>query len=454
MSAIVTSKFRLSNAINFKDSFSVDSHYLFIGRSESWPDDNIPPTPTDTIISDHAIHRDMITAKSLGPNDVTHVVPRRDWITGTIYDMYHHAVTSSNPSSSSATSLWESRFYVMNSDYNVYMCLSNNGGIASVDSPTGVSTATIQTSDGYRWKYLYNISTSNVQKYLSIDFMPVYSDVTVTAACLGYLGSVEFVKLISSGSGYTNGTHPAIPIQGDGTGGTAQVVVVNGMVSTTTMSANGSGYTYASIDLTPIEDSGVTTISANLEPIISPSYGHGGDNVNELGSYFIMINTILTGQETDDFLVNQDFRQIGIIKNPTNYGTVTVSSAVTLSGLKSLIVTGFGTTHFAIDEVITGTNSGAIARVASFDSATGVIKYIQQSEVGHGLSTVSPTGNIYDFQINEAITGSTSTATGTISSLGNPEIKKGSGDILYIEHRMPIPRATDQQENIKLIVEF
>ncbi len=220
------------------------------------------------------------------------------------------------------------------------------------------------------------------------------------------------------------------------------------------MSANGSGYTYASIDLTPIEDSGVTTISANLEPIISPSYGHGGDNVNELGSYFIMINTILTGQETDDFLVNQDFRQIGIIKNPTNYGTVTVSSAVTLSGLKSLIVTGFGITHFAIDEVITGTNSGAIARVASFDSATGVIKYIQQSEVGHGLSTVSPTGNIYDFQINEAITGSTSTATGTISSLGNPEIKKGSGDILYIEHRMPIPRATDQQENIKLIVEF
>ena len=71
------------------------------------------------------------------------------------------------------------------------------------------------------------------------------------------------------------------------------------------------------------------------------------------------------------------------------------------------------------------------------------------------------------------ITGGTSGATGTPSSsstetvtlannntiaftsgYANPELQPDSGDIIYIENRKPIQRASDQTEDIKLIIEF
>ena len=36
----------------------------------------------------------------------------------------------------------------------------------------------------------------------------------------------------------------------------------------------------------------------------------------------------------------------------------------------------------------------------------------------------------------------------------NPELQPDNGDIVYIENRKPIQRASDQTEDIKLIIEF
>ena len=64
------------------------------------------------------------------------------------------------------------------------------------------------------------------------------------------------------------------------------------------------------------------------------------------------------------------------------------------------------------------------------------------------------------FVAQETITGGTSGATGTPTSHDTtPELDAKtssvtSGDILYVENRKPITRASDQTENIKLIVEF
>ena len=71
------------------------------------------------------------------------------------------------------------------------------------------------------------------------------------------------------------------------------------------------------------------------------------------------------------------------------------------------------------------------------------------------------------------ITGGTSGATGTPSSTSsetvtlanantltltsgyaNPELQADSGDIIYLENRKPIQRASDQTEDIKIIIEF
>jgi len=448
MSAIVTNKFRQSNAKNFYDSFGSDKYYLFLGRSEAWDDDNSPPIPKDSIVSETKQYRDMIAAKHISSADVSYVLPRRNWTTNTIYDMYHHNVSATSPSTSGETNLWDSTFYVMNQNYNVYICISNNYGVVSTAEPTGTSNNIITTGDGYKWKYLYTLSTADVQKFLSLDFIPVLQNTSVAAAATP--GSIDFIKLISGGSGYVNGTYTAVTIHGDGNSGTVDIVITSGSISSVVINNVGTGYTFASIDLTTYEDITITTVNANLDPIISPTTGHGADNNKELGGVFVMVNTTLSGIEgSGDFLVNQDFRQVGLIKNPESSGVAATAS--TLSCLKSLVVVGFGVTDFVIDEIITGSATGGIGYVADFDSGTGVLKYIQQSETGYGLDT---DGDIDTFSIFDTITGATSTASGTVSSVSPPEIDLYSGDIIYVENRMPIPRATDQQENIKLIVEF
>ncbi len=448
MSAIVTNKFRQSNAKNFYDSFGSDKYYLFVGRSEAWANDNSPPIPNDSIVSETEQYRDMIAAKHVSTADVSYVLPRRNWTANTIYDMYHHNVSATSPSTSGATNLWDSTLYVMNQTYQVYVCISNNYGVISTAEPTGTSNSIITTGDGYKWKYLYTISTSDVQKYLSLDFMPVLQDSSVTASATP--GSVDFIKLISGGSGYVNGTYTGVIIHGDGTSGTVDVVISGNSLTSVVINNVGTNYTFASIDLTTYEDSNVTTVKANLDPIISPTTGHGADNNKELGGFFVMVNTTLSGEEgSGDFLVNQDFRQIGLLKNPTALGVAPTAS--TLSCIKSLVVAGFGTTHFVIDEIITGSSTSGIGYVADFNAGTGVLKYIQQSETGYGLAA---DGDIDIFSTSDTITGATSAASGTVSSLSQPEIDLYSGDIIYVENRMPIPRATDQQENIKLIVEF
>jgi hypothetical protein len=448
MAAIVTQKFRQANAKSFYDSFTSDKYYLFIGRPEAWADDNNPPTPTDTMVSSQTFYRDMISAKNVAVADRTYVVPRRNWVTGTTYDMYGHDVTTANPSTSAATDVWSSTFYVMNATYQVYVCISNDSGTASTVEPTGTSTSVITTSDNYMWKYLYTVSTSDVQRYLSLDFMPVVTDSTVSAAATA--GSIDYIKLTSGGTGYTNGTYTAVPLSGDGTLATADVTVAGGIVTVVTVNAVGSGYSFASLDLTSKEDSGVTTTKAVTAPIISPSYGHGADNVDELGATYVLVNTTLSGEEgSGDFIVNQDFRQVGLVKNPTSGGSAATAS--TLSCIKSLTLTGFGSTNYTVDEVITGSASSAIGIVSSFDSSTGILKYIQQAETGYGLAT---DGDIDLFTTSDTVTGGTSTASATVTTVTAPEIDHYSGVITYVENRMPIARATDQQENIKLIVEF
>ena len=71
------------------------------------------------------------------------------------------------------------------------------------------------------------------------------------------------------------------------------------------------------------------------------------------------------------------------------------------------------------------------------------------------------------------VTGATSSATGTPDSsadsavtltggntitftdgYANPELAADSGDVIYVEHRKPISRSSDQVEDIKVIVEF
>jgi hypothetical protein len=431
----------------------------------------------------------MLAAKKIASTDITYAVPRRNWVNGTTYDMYEHDVSSSNTSTSGASNLFDATFYFVTSAFSVYKILDNNGGTAYDGAePTSTSNSPFELG-GYILKYMYNISTTDIGKYVTTDFIPVATDTSVSAAAVD--GAIESLR-VTSGSSYTNGTYYAA-VYGDGTNqGTASGAIVRITVSgntissfgltagtDTTIHASGANYTYGYINLGvgyTFSDNGLTSASAiggsggTIEVIISPEGGHGKNAITELGGHYIMTATTISQAENDDFSTANDFRQVGIVVDPTTYGTSTVGSATTYRQTNVVKFTSYSGT-FEADEVITQTTTGAVGKVVEWDSVLQLLYYQQENFKGFG--TNATTGGLVAFSGTQTITGGTSGATGTPSSTSsetvtlansntltitsgyaNPELQPDSGDIIYLENRKPIQRASDQTEDIKIIIEF
>ena len=114
MAAIISNKFRIHNAEAFYESFgeaAATNYYMFIGRPQQWSattgggSDAAPPTPVDNVEDEYRQWRDMIAAKRVVASDVSFVIPRRDWLTGTTYDYYRHDYSATNAANSTATNL-------------------------------------------------------------------------------------------------------------------------------------------------------------------------------------------------------------------------------------------------------------------------------------------------------------------------------------------------------------
>src|SRR6056300_1390267 len=489
MPAIITNKFRINNAEQFSESFSEASptvYYLGIGRAQEFgtltrPDgrtdyegtETAPITPGDSVLNEFKNFDDLLAAKKITASDVSFVIPRRNWTSGTVYDIYRHDyeefITGSTStrvtSNSGATTLFDSTFYVLTSDRNVYKCLDNNGGGTSTDQPSGTSTSVITTSDDYKWKYMYTLSASQQANFLSTDFMGVSTDSTVSSAAVD--GALDVIKIKTAGSSYTvsggatSGTITAVPIKGDGTGGVCSITLTSGAITAVTVTTRGTGYTSGYIrnaDIITATNAGGAGSGAELDVIIPPKGGHGFNAVEELGAFFVMLNTTLEGTESTnsgDFTAANDFRKITLIKDPNNVrGTYAIKIASSPTP---------GT--FTADEEINQATTGAVGKVVEWDSVNGILYYIQTR---HNDAGADSDGNVTAFSGANVITRQGSSATGTpetsqsgtvnnvtfTSGYAAPELQHDSGDIIYVENRTKITRATDQTENIKLIIEF
>ena len=486
MPAIITNKFRLHNASNFVESFSESSpniYYLAIGRPQAFATstagdsrtqfegtDASPLTPTDSVSDEFYFFDDVIAAKRITTSDVSRVIPRRNWTTGTTYDMYRHdygqyvkgSSSSTISANSGATSLADATFYVLSSDNNVYKVIDNNGNSASTVEPTGTSTSILTTGDSYKWKYMYSLTASEQTNFLSTDFMHVSTDSTVSSAAVD--GAIDTILIKTAGSGGANGTHTGVAIRGDGSSGVCSVTVAGGAVTAVTVTTAGSGYTFAYIRNADIVSAGATSLSgAELDVIIPPKGGHGANAVEELGGHFVMMNTDFTGDESSnsgDFTTANDFRRVGLLLDPTTGGSA--ASATTLRGTKAVKLSGTPGS-FQVDEEINQASTGAVGKVVEYDSTNKILFYIQTRFNDEGVDS---NGNLTAFSGANAITGQTSSAAGTpdtsTQTVDNIVFSSGynSGeidadtDVLYQENRSPITRASDQTENIKLIVEF
>ena len=402
MSAIINNSFRKFNADNFITAIGANKVYLMIGKNDPWngtsageyietsPSDVDVPIPLDTHVSQYLHYNDMIAAKLIAQTDVSHVLKRVDWTSGVVYleyDAYADDVIDQN-------------FFVFTTAFRVYKCIGNNQGAASTIEPTGTSTSIIETSDNYRWKFMFEVQQADVLKFVTTDWIPVNSPATAnqpeqaaveSAAVSGALDHISvsnggtlyksttgtaqagtgsnitlaataspipdyynnMTVFISSGVGsgqiktvtdYDGTTKEAIvdsvwttipdntsvyevmpavtltPLAGDtpiASGAVARVSGVSqpaGIITKVSMVSGGNNYRFVTATVTSGDNGGD---AATLQPRVSPPGGHGKNAVSELGGAYVMLNTRLIGNEGSDFPVEDDFRKVHLLLNPT-----------------------------------------------------------------------------------------------------------------------------------------
>ena len=196
-----------------------------------------------------------------------------------------------------------------------------------------------------------------------------------------------------------------------------------------------------------------TNNSADIEFILQPKNGHGADPVEELGGNYIILNSRLEYSEgSGDFPTDNDFRQIGVVVNPTDQGGNTLCSATTRTAYKKMTFQASGFVAPAVDTIIRNASTEvvgtAVGIVVSVDSTNRVVSY---------LPYPNESGNFVAFANSNAIYSSTNTDHGDLnasSAITAEEVQRHSGDIIYLENRLAVNRASDQIEDIKLIVEM
>jgi hypothetical protein len=560
MAAIVSNNFRVVNASNFKEDVANSAVYVGIGKGDVWSNSTsdttdlaTAPTPGDHLDEFGIARSNLQGVKKVSSANLSHVTNRHTWDGSTSYVAWD----------SKDSNIFDKKFYVVTNEFKVYKCIVAGSG-ASTQQPTQTLTQPQAESDGYTWKFMYTISVTDAEKFLTNAYMPVKyipmggegqvavqsasgastiilkeisddiavgmsvtgtniggqsgtkakvsaingSQITVDVVNTGtvaansiltfayaadadaeanlseadysqYLNQkasrddslaagIERMVLESvdssgnrtdaatSGSGYTEA--PTVTITGDGTGATATATVAGGAVTGITITNKGTNYTKAHVSFSGGGGSG-----AAARAIIAPNYrgagksGHGTDPRAELGGFFMGLNVKLDGADgSGDLGVGNDFRQIMLLKNPLNGNTASgsgqIASADTLKALDKLdfsssFSSGTGVGDFVVDEVITGNSTpNPKAIITEIDASNGFVFFHQNQKTG-----------FEPFQNGEVITGGTSGTIGTLESSNAviaSELDRESGEILFLENRLPINRTASQIEDIKIILEF
>ena len=484
MSAIVTDQFRINNAGNFLGDVnnSENSYYVFVGLSNpsaaavrstvafgrnasnaAWNSDITRKKPIDNFNYSNHVKDTMIFGKKITSDNVRRVVRKVTWTKETRYDMYRHDYSESNLASNGKTArLYDSDFYVINKDFNVYVCISNGSsginttGNRSLNEPTltGLEpfTASGSSNDGYLWKYLFTVAPSDIIKFDATEYIPLPNDwSSSTDANIANIrdngnsdinnNQIKTIYVDKQGTGYKNAGAGAqeFNIIGDGSGGKAIVEVgTDTKISDVKVSVGGKGYTYGLVDLTDIQP---TSPNAELIPIIPPSKGHGYDIYKELGADRVLVYARFD-DSTKDFPIDTKFAQIGIVKNPTSIGSTQIYQQNQYSSVSALYLDTFPTGTIEIGDLITqdveGDTGAVIGQVrgyiVSFDiisdddaNKIGVLKYYRDRSLYFdtatgdqsdtvGISSIGGSNSqIYDFTSGKTINGTNGSTAYSVS---------------------------------------
>ena len=170
-----------------------NSYYVFAGKATPWTNEASPPAANGSVEQiGLTVYADMLYGKLLANSDVYTMIPRYDWTTNTAYAAYDQYDGD----------LYSKQFYVMNDQYQVYKCISNNRGARSTVEPRlTTSYGTFNTADDYVWKYMYTVDTQANTKFTTSTYIPVTTDTNVSGNAVS--GSIDAYTITDGGNNYS-----------------------------------------------------------------------------------------------------------------------------------------------------------------------------------------------------------------------------------------------------------
>lgn len=258
-------------------------------------------------------------------------------------------------------------------------------------------------------------------------------------------GTVDRIEIINGGIDYIEGD-ASVSIVGDGSGAEAVLTIDpdDGAITAVTITNQGSGYTFANANIVSTEGTG-----AELLTTISPRSGHGANAQKELFATNVGFSVNLTNDSADLFL-NNDFRQIGIIKNPLVYGTT--DNFRDSTGTCCFVIIVSDPENYDLDDVIVTDSGGFFTVIQKVDADDdGIEESIYLLPFIPRITESSVLANT-----SKSITGLVinTLAPGDVEPLVEPEIDNKTGEIIYTDNREFIVRQEDQVEKIRAILKF
>lgn len=396
-------KLSLISARNFLQYCLDRRIYAFLGRTHSWGSPDLAPKgiqeSTYNLVND--FNETVFAKKVLEPN-FSLVIRRVNWEEKVFTQWNDRDPLIANKD-----------FYCLTSSNHVYKCISNNNGAVSTVEPNIVNTVPFQTADGYVWRYMFSVKGDALLKFLTPDWIPVKEIFTsevgyenqYASQVAAVPGTIDRIDLVQGGSKYGAGT--TVTIVGDGTGATASLTIhpTTGTITSISVTNRGRGYTWANVIIT--DPQAVPGTGAFATAVLSPIFGHGYNPAEELYASHVMATCTIEGDEGGLIKGDLTYRKLLLVADPqlldgtfaTDYRYMNTSMVV-LTGVSG---------SFVVGEKVT------------FTGGQGYITYIEADTLYlTGLYGV-PSG---------VVTGETSSATGTVSTVIN-ETFRISGSVIF-----------------------
>jgi hypothetical protein len=442
---IYNSLFEAAQYYDFPINTTTNNYlYAFFGKVDSWANESSPDYPQQHPYYIKKTFKNMFYVKQLTSKNISPVVPRSDWTSGTVYTPYDDNIDMFTLNSNGVLT---PNFYVRNTYDQIFKCIWNNNGAASTVEPVLYpGTITIQsvqtTSDGYKWVYITTIDKGLKLNFFDNNWMPI--SLTTTPQNSYYsagLGTVDAVNVTYGGSGYTQGnTTVNVTITGDGYNANGYAYVnSSGIIQDVMMTNSGSNYTYANVAFSPA--TGYSGSGANGYTVISPIGGNGIDPLAELGCNHVMVSYELDGSENGQVNTTLNYRQTGLIVNPT----LTNGNTATGSGynMTTLLYVNYSPSSLLNGEIVYQGQSLSQATfygtVTNYDASNGIVSVINTA------GTPNPNG---------LIIGNTSGGNKILLQYATPNFQIGSGYLVYLQNCTPIQRSDNANEQFRLVLKF